>query len=279
MGVVFGLLAALGWGTGDFVLSRISRAIGPVQTMLYVQAAGIVASALVLLARRDVPPLDPGLWLFAAGVNLFNLAGTALLYRALAVGTLAIVSPITASFAAVTAVLALAAGERPEPLAVGGVALVMAGVIVVSRAPGAGGGAASLSGVPAAVGAAVCYGCFFWLLEPVTAGLGIAWPVMLGRVVAAVATLLLLAARRAAPAPLPRRLWGAVALATSLDTAGFLCYNLGIATAYVSVVTALASIFSAVTVLLAWVLLRERLASSQWAGVAAVIAGVLLVSV
>ena len=279
MGVVFGLLAALGWGTGDFVLSRISRAVGPVQTMLYVQAAGIVASALVLLARRDVPPLDPGMWLFAAGVNLFNLAGTALLYRALAVGTLAIVSPITASFAAVTAVLALAAGERPEPLAIGGVALVMAGVIVVSRAPGAGGGAASLSGVPAAVGAAVCYGFFFWLLEPVTAGLGIAWPGMLGRVGPAVAPLLLLAARREAPAPLPRRLWGAVALATSLDTAGFLCYNLGIATAYVSVVTALASIFSAVTVLLAWVLLRERLASSQWAGVAAVIAGVLLVSV
>ncbi len=279
MGVVFGLLAALSWGAGDFLLSRISRATGPVQAMFYVQMAGIVSCALVLLARRDVPPLDPGLWLFAAGVNLFNLVGTALLYRALAVGTLAIVSPITASFAVVTAVLALAAGERPEPLAMGGVALVMGGVIVVSRAPGAGGGAASLDGVPAAIGAAVCYGFFFWLLEPVRAGLGIAWPVMVGRVFAAVATSLLMAVRRIAPARLPRRLWGLVILATSLDTAGFLFYNLGIATAYVSVVTALASIFSAVTVLLAWLVLRERLASSQWAGVAAVIAGVLLVSV
>lgn len=279
MGVLFGLLAALGWGTGDFVLSRISRALGPVQTMLYVQAAGIAAGAAVLLVRRDLPPLEPGLWLLAVGVNLFNLAGTALLYRALSVGTLAIVSPIAASFAAVTAVLALAAGERPEPLALGGLALVMAGVIVVSRAPGAGGAAAPLQGAPAAVGAAVCYGVFFWLLSPVTAGLGIAWPVVLGRVIAAGAALLFLAARREAPQPLPRRLWGAVALATTLDTLGFLCYNAGIATAYVSVVTALASIFSAVTVLLAWVLLRERLASSQWAGVAAVIAGVLLVSV
>lgn len=280
MGVLFGLLAALGWGTGDYVLSRISRAVGPVTAMLFVQLAGVVAVGLVLLVRRDVPPLDPALWLLAAGVNLFNLAGTALLYRALAVGTLAIVSPIAASFAVVTAVLALAAGERPAPLALGGVALVMAGVIVVSGAPGAPGAArASTRGVPEALGAALAFGCFFWLLGPVTAGLGIAWPVMLSRVVAVGAVLLFLAARRQAPRALPRGQWGAVLLATSLDTLAFLSYNLGISTAYVTVVTALASIFSAVTVLLAWVLLRERLASAQWAGVAAVIAGVLLVSV
>lgn len=279
MGILFGLLAALGWGTGDFVLSRISRAIGPLQTMLYVQLAGIVTSALVLLARRDVPPLDPQLWLLAAGVNLFNLAGTVMLYRALAVGTLAIVSPIAASFAVVTALLALAAGERPAPLALAGVALVMAGVVVVSRGHSGGAdGYAPTQGVPAAIGAALCYGVFFWLLSPVTTGLGIAWPVMIGRVMAAIAAALFLLARRTAPLPLPRRLWLPVILATCFDTLGFLAYNTGIATAYVSVVTALASIFSAVTVLLAWIVLRERLASSQWIGVAAVLAGVLMVS-
>jgi uncharacterized membrane protein len=63
-----------------------------------------------------------------------------------------------------------------------------------------------------------------------------------------------------------------------LDTAAFICFNIGISGAYVSVVTALASIFSAVTVLLAWVFLRERLSVSQWAGVAGLLVGVLLVS-
>jgi drug/metabolite transporter (DMT)-like permease len=220
------------------------------------------------------------------GVNLFNLAGTVLLYRALAVGTLAIVSPIAASFAVVTTLLALAAGERPAPLALGGVALVMGGVIVVSRSAGdpanaqAGAGMALGPGVLAAIGAAFAYGIFFWLLRPVTTGMGIAWPILIGRAMALGAALAFLALRhKGPPRPLPRRLWGAVALATILDTVGFLSYNLGISTAYVSVVTALASIFSAVTVLLAWVLLRERLASLQWAGVIAVIAGVLLVSV
>ncbi|NTU81785.1 MAG: DMT family transporter [Chloroflexales bacterium] len=282
MGIVFGLLAALGWGAGDFVLSRINRSVGTTRTLLYVQTAGLIAISLVILVTRDLPPLDPGLWLLAVGVNIFNLAGTVLLYRALAVGTLAIVSPIAASFAVVTTLLALAAGERPTPLALGGVALVMGGVIVVSQTPGAGdaAGLAPTRGAPAAIGAALCYGVFFWLLRSVTSGMGIAWPILIGRVMAVGAAMAFLAVRREGrPGPMPRRLWGAVALATSLDTVGFLSYNLGISTAYVSVVTAMASIFSAVTVLLAWVLLRERLASRQWAGVVAVIAGVLLVSV
>ncbi|MFV9507237.1 MAG: DMT family transporter [Oscillochloridaceae bacterium umkhey_bin13] len=278
MGVIYGLLAALGWGAGDFMLSRISRSLGARQALFFVQLVGITAIGLVLLVRRDLPPSNPGLWALAVGVNLFNVAGTVLLYRALTIGTLAIVSPIAASFAVVTAVLAVLGGERLAPLAWAGVALVVTGVIVVSRPPSIGGTAASLEGAPAAVGAAICYGIFFYLLSPVTTGLGIAWPIMVGRVLAVIVAIGLLAAAREAPRIPPRRTWGRLILATSFDTAAFLAYNLGIATAYVSVVTALASIFSAVTVLLAWVILRERLAASQWAGVAALLCGVLLVS-
>lgn len=278
MGVLFGLLAALGWGTGDFMLSRVSRAIGLRQTLLWAQLLGLGAIGLVLLARRDLPPADPQLWLLALVVNIFNVAGTVLLYRALTIGTLAIVSPIAASFAVVTALLAVAGGERPAPLALAGVALVVAGVIVVSSA-GSNDGATSLAGIGAALGAALCYGIFFWLLAPVTAGLGIAWPILVGRALAVLTAVAMLALAREAPRLPPRPAWGTLAVAVSFDTVAFLSYNLGIASAYVSVVAALASIFSAVTVLLAWIILRERLASLQWAGVAAVIAGVLLVSV
>jgi drug/metabolite transporter (DMT)-like permease len=280
MGLVFGLIAALGWGAGDFMLSRIARRHGPLPTLLYVQIAGLLAIGAVILARRDVPPADPRLWAMAVGVNLLNVVGTLCLYRALAIGTVSIVSPLAACFAAVTAVLALLGGERPEPLTLIGVAVVVAGVIGASRsADGDAADRAVGAGVPAALGAALCYGVFFYLLQPVTAGLGIAWPILVGRLMTVLVATLLLAARRQ-PAPPPTR-WavGAALLASGLDTLGFLAYNSGIATAYVSVVTALASIFSAVTVLLAWALLRERLAASQWAGVAAVLAGVLLASV
>ncbi len=280
MGVIFGLLAALGWGTGDFMLSRVNRAIGMRQGLLVVQFVGLLAISLVLLVWRDYPPFDLRLWLLAVGVNLFNVLGTVLLYRAFAIGTLAIVSPVAASFAVVTALLALLGGERPTPPALFGVALVLAGVIVVSRSPAADNASpyASTSGIGSAVGAALAYGVFFWLLGPVTAGLGIAWPILVGRVLAILVALVLLALARERPRLPARRYWGMIALTSTLDTGAFLCYNAGIATAYVSVVTALASVFSAVTVLLAWLLLRERMAASQWAGIAAVLAGVLLVS-
>jgi len=277
MGVLFGLIAAFGWGAGDFVISRIARKIGPLPTLLYVQLAGLLAIGLVLLVRRDPFPTDFGVWARAAGVNMLNVVGTLCLYRALAVGTLAIVSPLAASFAVVTALLAVLGGERLAPATLLGVAVVVGGVIVVARAPGA--SAASLEGVPAAFGAALCYGIFFYLLVPVTASMGIAWPVLVARILTGATAALLLLVRREQPLQLTPRLVGAMLLATSLDTLGFLAYNSGISTAYVSVVTAMASIFSAVTVLLAWIFLRERLAPSQWAGVAAVLAGVLLVSV
>jgi drug/metabolite transporter (DMT)-like permease len=277
MGILFGLLAALGWGGGDFLISRVTRRAGVLQTMLYVQLAGLAAIGLVLLARRDLPPADPIVWGIAIGVNLFNLGGTLLLYRAFAVGTLAIVSPIAASFAAVSTALAILGGERPGGLALGGAALVIAGVMVVSRGPR--GAAGPPQGILAAVGAALCLGVYFWALSRVTPLIGIAWPVLVGRLTAIVAALGLMAARGRRPAILPASLWPYALGAAALDTIAFLAYNAGIVGAYVSVVAALASIFSAVTVLLAWVFLHERLSRSQWLGVAGLLVGVLLVSI
>jgi drug/metabolite transporter (DMT)-like permease len=63
------------------------------------------------------------------------------------------------------------------------------------------------------------------------------------------------------------------------DTSANIAYNLGISTSLTAVVSVISSLFSAVTVLMAWVFLRERLARWQWVGVAAILAGIALVSV
>jgi drug/metabolite transporter (DMT)-like permease len=274
---MFGLLAALGWGGGDFLISRVTRTVGATQAMFYVQLVGIVAIGALLLARRDLPPADLRAWGLGIAANLFNLGGTLLLYRAFAVGSLSIVSPIAASFAVITIPLALLGGERPGPLALAGAALVIAGVIVVSRGHGEGSG--TPRGVPEAVGAAVFIGLYLWLVSFATPLLGIAWPVLIGRVIALLAASGIMLARRTRLTPMPTGLWPTAIAAALLDTAAFVFYNMGIATGYVSVVSALASIFSAVTVLLAWFFLRERLRMVQWAGVAGLIVGVFLASV
>ena len=66
--------------------------------------------------------------------------------------------------------------------------------------------------------------------------------------------------------------------AAAADTMAWLAYIAGTESSYATIVTALASLFSVVTVLLAWRFLRERLAVHQWAGVAAILCGILLVS-
>ena len=301
MGIVFGLTAAICWGVADFVVTRIARALGVAQAFFYVQIIGMGLIGLLLLANPALPAPTTGIWLLVIGIGLFNMAGTLLLYRAFAIGTLALVSPIASAFAVVSALLALLAGERPALLALLGALVLVSGVVIVSHAQHgeptkdegrrpednniSGVRRSSFvlrrrlpPGVPEALGVALCFGISFWALDFVTPALGILWPVLVLRVVEALAVMLFMLRWRTQPARLTRGMAVQVLAAAALDTLAFVAFNLGIGSAYTSVVSALASLFSAVTVLLAWLILRERLALAQWAGVAVILAGVLLVS-
>jgi len=299
MGILFGLTAAICWGVADFVVTRVARELGVAQAFFYVQIIGMGLIGLLLLANPAIPAPSADMWLLVVGIGLFNLAGTLLLYRSFAIGTLALVSPIASAFAVVSALLALLAGERPALLALLGALVLIVGVVVVTRSQPSTEderpttndqrarffGHSSLvirralpPGVLEAIGVALCFGISFWALDFVTPALGILWPVLVLRIVEAVAVVLFLLRRRTPPARLTRSMAALVLAAAVLDTLAFVAFNLGIGSAYTSIVTALASLFSAVTVLLAWAILRERLAPAQWAGVAVILAGVLLVS-
>jgi drug/metabolite transporter (DMT)-like permease len=203
--------------------------------------------------------------------------GTAVLYRAFMVGTLALVAPIAAGYAVVTALLALLTGERPAPLPLAGAALLVAGVIVIASAqPGT--SKVTLAGVPEALSSIVLFGVFFWALQFVTPDLGVLWPVLVLRVMKTSAALLVLGRRRTAPGRLTGGTAALVLVAALSGTAAFAAYNLGISTAYTSIVTAVASLSTVVTVMLARTVLHERLSRGQWAGAGVILIGVLLVS-
>ena len=135
MGILFGLISALCWGAADFIAGRVSRLVGVLQTLFYIQLGALICTSALLMLRPGAPDPHLSAWALAGAIGLGNLIGTLLLYRAFAIGTLAIVSPIASGFAVVTALLALAAGERPAPLTLTGAALLIGGVIVVSRVP------------------------------------------------------------------------------------------------------------------------------------------------
>ncbi|MFL5760945.1 MAG: EamA family transporter [Thermomicrobiales bacterium] len=278
MSIFHGLSAAICFGVADFFATGATRRIGVIRTLFAVQAIGIVAMIFVLGARRESVTGSLADWAEMAAISVVSLAGVLFLYRSFAIGTLSLVSPIASGFAIVTAGFALVAGERPPGLAVAGALLLVSGVVVVSSTKS--NGAATVCGIPEAIGAAACFGFYFWALGELTPKLGVYWPVFVTRLVEMILAGAYLMWRPTIAMPSETRKSVALPLIAAglFDTAALVTFNLGVDSTYTTTTTALTSLYSAVTVLLAWLLLRERLARQQWAGVAVVLAGVVLVS-
>jgi drug/metabolite transporter (DMT)-like permease len=297
MGIMYGLVAAFCWGLGDFLITHLTRRVGTPRAMVYAQALSLLAWTGLLIAQPHAPVSMAAIWALAAMTGICHVLGLLLTYRAFEIGTLSLVSPIASGFAVVTALLALVSGEHPPVMALGGAALLCTGIVLATRSPGGATGARnSLSGVPEAIGSALAFGTMFWMFYFfVQPQLGYVWPLIILKFMSSGSALIGLVSSRARSAPSqsdavaqPAALeQPASALHTVLllalgvaatDTLAWIAYIRGTGTEYATIVTALASLFSVVTVLLAWAFLRERLALNQWVGVAIILLGVFLVS-
>jgi drug/metabolite transporter (DMT)-like permease len=284
VGIVFGVLAAVFWGLGDYLITHLTRRVGTSVALVFIQALSLLAWLLLLLAMPANAGATPWIWMIVIITAICHVLGLIFVYRAFEIGTLSIVSPISAGFAVVTAVLALATGERPPAMALAGAGLLIAGVVVATRSSGDHGSRrSSWTGVPEAIFSALAFGTMFWLFYFfVQPALGYAWPLVVLKLMAVGSTLLFYASRPRQAAGTRFSIAPGVVLlavgAAAADTLAWLAYIWGISSSYATVVTALASLFSVITVLLAWKFLRERLAIHQWVGVAAVLLGILLVS-
>lgn len=295
MAIILGLITALCWGAGDFLARSIAQRLGSYRALLLVQLIGGAALSAYLLLSGELARLigaaPHSVWAWAVLAALLNLTGSLFLYRSFEVGVLALVSPIGSSYAAITAALSLLSGEtvgRSQGL---GMALTLLGVILAVGAQGqppdappaqvhAGAPRDARQGVICALIAAVGYGLAFWVLGyHVTGQLGGTAPVWVVRLVT-IATLAVLAAPLRQNLRLPRSvgLWAPIAVVGLLDTGGYVAFAHGMHGDQIAVVGVLSSLFSAVTVLLSWLIARERLAARQWLGIMVIFVGVALVS-
>jgi drug/metabolite transporter (DMT)-like permease len=171
-------------------------------------------------------------------------------------------------------VVGLARGERPSALQLAGMALVLAGVVLVSREPGVG-RARLAAGTGLALLAAAGFGSYFVFIDRASADDAL-WAVVVARSCSSVLALAVAAARRSlavASADLP------VLAAVGLFDVGanaFLAFAL--TKGYVSIVSVLASLYPVITILLAVVVLRERPSRVQAAGGLGALMGVALIS-
>jgi drug/metabolite transporter (DMT)-like permease len=292
-GVALGLMGAFCWGSADFAARFSSRRLGAYRALFFMQFFGLVLLSTYLkwtggFSRGVAPGWQP--WAMAAAAGVMNVAASLALYHSFEVGTLSIVGPVSSCYPALTVVLSLLSGEHIHLRQGVGLAVTLAGVILASTSfsslrranPGTGGDspAPHLSkGVGSAIAAALGFGVMFWFLGfHVLPAIGAPVSVWVMRLTSIVSLSLVAGPVRKSLA-LPRGMvWWAVFAAGVLDTAAFLANNAGMQMSLVSVVSVLASLYGAFTVLLAWIFLRERLEMSQWFGISLIFVGIVLVS-
>lgn len=275
MGVLFGILAATFWGLGDFAIAALTRRVGDARSLAWTQIASLLLWLSMFAAMGGAKfDLQSGLTVLLAAA--LHVAGLKLTYRAFEVGTLSLVSPLASGFAIVTAVLALIFGNSPAGFALLGAGLLVGGIGLSTTGPLS--GPKTLRGVPEAVGSAVAFGGMFYLFDGIVEQVGYVAPLVALKTLATLTFATPHLRSVVSFKDVKVSTVGLVLAVAATDTGAWLAFIYGVRTEYVAVVTAVASLFSVVTVALAGIFLRERLRPVQWAGVVTILFGVLLVS-
>lgn len=282
MGVFWGLISALGFGGGDFFARGVSMKLSSYRALFLIHfASGLLLAVVVLIDGIPGTVSAESLGL-AALIGAINTFASLLFYRALAIGKISVVSPIVSTFGGISLLLALLAGDVIAAGSLVGLVLMLVGVLIVSiirEAPHPETGHAPLRGLPEAVIAAVAMGINFWALQFVVHPLGAYIPTLVGRGVTVILLLILARPMRRSVGVPPREYWFRIFAAAAVTTVGEVAYNIGVQGTTPGIVAMLSSLFSPVTVLLALVFLRERLAGYQWVGVGIIFVATVLVGV
>jgi drug/metabolite transporter (DMT)-like permease len=274
LSAAFALSAAAAWGSGDFTGGWISRRLGPFQTVLASYTVGLVALVVVALARAEpLPPVSDLLWGALAGMS--GMLGLGFLFRGFAAGRMGIVAPVSAVLtAALPVVFAALTQGMPRELQLLGFGLAMFSVWLLSRPEPLGGRPAGLGmGILAGLG----FGGFFTLLSQVSEQ-AVFWPLIAGRLAACIVMVAfaLLKSRQLIP---PRSAMGLLVLAGVLDVAGNLFFLLAVQSGRLDVASVLASLYPAVTALLARLVTGENLARMQVMGLASAILAIVMITI
>jgi drug/metabolite transporter (DMT)-like permease len=299
--VVYGLIAAMGWGLSAVAATNAARRAGTYLAVLSGQGLGVlVLLLLVALLRPSFAAADGAVALSLAGAGLLGLLGYLAFYRALEYGGgVGLVSAISATYGGVTTVLAvLLLGERLAWLGAFGVVLAVAGIALAAARPATAAEASlavgepivgvapapsrirslSRAGVPLAIASALSYGFGGLLLGEYSARAG--WLVAAlvahgASVTALLMALPLLGRRQAWQGSASGVIWAAAAGLT--DAVGLLAFARGGQAGQVAVTAAVSSVYPVIPLVAGILLFGEQLTRRQLAGVAGIIAGLVLI--
>ena len=278
LAVALGLSSAVCWGLADFLGGLQSRSVRVLAVLLVSQAAGLIAIAVALaIVQPDLPAVGD-LWPPAAA-GLAGALALSAFYRALAIGTMSIVAPISSTGATLPVIVGIATGDRPSAVQVLGIVAAVGGVVLASREldedrPAT--AAPARASVVLALIAALGFGAFFIGMKA-GADASVPWALFAARAASVTAVLAAVVALRVPLPTAPRRL-RALALVGLLDAGANGLYAAAATEGLLSVVAVLGALYPVSTVLLARAVLGERVRRIQEVGIVAALAGVALIA-
>lgn len=276
--VVFGLASAISWGAGDFSGGLASKRTNVYVVIVVSQIFGLMMLAAMAFLRGEPLP-GAGALLLGAVAGLAGAMGLVALYRGLATSHMGVVAPLTAVVAAgLPVVVGVLLEGAPGALQLLGFACALGGVWFISR--DGRGTPATLRALYLPLFAGLGFGLFFILIDRVSEE-AIFWPLVAARLSSITFLSLRIALGRAGDGHqrLSRQHLPLILLTGLLETGGNVFFALASAAGRLDIASILASLYPAATVFLAWAVLKEQLAPRQWAGVVAVLASVLLITV
>lgn len=275
LALALSLASSLSWGISDFIGGLQSRKIHVLAVVLLSQTAGLLLSLLVLPVLQEHSMSSGDLLLAAAGgtAGAIGLIG---FYSAMAIGTISVVTPIAGMGVVVPVAVGLARGEQPAPVQLVGVAVAMAAVALVSYETDEERRSVELRALVLAVVAALGFGTFFVAVDA-TASTDTAntiAAVRVGGVSVALAAVAIVrpsfaGARRAVP------ILAAIGFFDILANALFAVAS---TKGLLSVVAVGGSLYPAVTIVLAYFVLGERLTRLRRIGVGLALAGIVMIA-
>jgi uncharacterized membrane protein len=274
--VLLALAASSCWGMADFLGGLQSRRVPVAMVLLLVEGTGLVG-VLVIIAVTGEPFPGTRAVLLALVAGVGGVIALGCFYRALSIGTMSIVAPISATGVALPVVVGIATGDRLSTIVAAGLAVTVIGVVLASREQhdDAERAAAGRLSVGLALVAAVGFGSYF-VLSDAAADDSVLWLLALSRIIP-VPALAIFAWRTGLRPPAAR---GTLVLvgAGTLDCGATALYGVANTKGALSIVAVVGSLYPVMTLILARAVLGERIRPVQKAGVAAALAGVAMIA-
>ena len=273
---MFALAASTAWGSADFFGGLKAKRHSALAVLFTIEVSGLLVAIVVMAIAQDPFPSTRAT-LCALGAGTAGIVALGAFYRALAIGTMSIVAPISATGVVLPVIVGIATGDRPGPVVIAGLVITTVGVIMASREvhEDEQRAIAARTAILLALLASIGFGLYF-IGADVAADDSVLWTVLLGRCVAIPFVGIALLTRDVS---LPRGGDLAVLCAAgATDLGATALYGLANTHGDLSIVSVVGSLYPIATVILARAVLDERVRAVQAAGVVAALTGVALIA-